>query len=207
MHLAHLKVPDLSPPVGLSKQNDSETRSLNAAVIALRYHVEGFAAALELCRFSRLKPGNVNAQLAWDWQWIGINEAAMRIWFLRDAMDIVRKNRVPACASVAPNADDTAMERALSLFDTYFPEFRKMRNAVAHVPGLELARTKPLPKDGLYAGPQIKDGDRFELVNDGMRYSMDMTNQTLNKLTEVLLTFWSAFTPVERAFNERGRSE
>lgn len=207
MHLAHLKAPDLWPPVGLSRQHDSETRSLNAAVFALRYHVEGFSAALELYRFSRSKPRDVNAQLAWDWQWLGIHEAAMRIWFLRVALDILRKNWVPACASVAPHADDTAMEAALSLFDKYFPDFHKMRNAVAHAPGLELARTKPLPKDGLYSGPQLKNGNRFELVNDGIRYSMDMTNETLSKLTEVLLAFWSAFTPVERAFDERGRSE
>ena len=48
MHLAHLKAPDLWPPVGLSKEADDQVRWLNAAVSALRYHVEKFAAALEL---------------------------------------------------------------------------------------------------------------------------------------------------------------
>ena len=207
MHLAHLKAPDLWPPVGLSKEADRQVRWLNAAVSALRYHVENFAAALELYRFSRSKPANVKSQLAWDWQWIAINEAAMRIWFLRDAMDVLRRKTIPACSTVSSLADDSAMERALSLFDTHFPEFKKMRNAIAHAPGLELAPTKAAPKDGLYAGPQLKDGDRFELVNDGVRYSMDMTTRTLDLLTEVLVAYWSAFKPVERAFDERGRSE
>jgi hypothetical protein len=82
-----------------------------------------------------------------------------------------------------------------------------MRNAIAHAPNLELASTKIVPKDGLYAGPQLKDGDRFELVNDGIRYSMDMTTETLDQLREILVTYWCAFKPVERAFDERGRSE
>lgn len=207
MHLAHLKAPDLWPPVGLSKKADDQVRWLNAAVSALRYHVEKFAAALELYRFSRSKPANVKGQLAWDWQWIAIHEAAMRIWFLRDAMDILRRKSIPACSTVALLVDDSTMERALCLFDKHFPEFKRTRNAIAHAPGLELVPTKTAPKNGLYAGPQVKDGDRFELVNDGIRYSMDMTTRTLDQLTEVLVAYWSAFKPVERAFDERGRSE
>lgn len=207
MHLAHLKAPDLWPPVGLSKEADDQVRWLNAAVSALRYHVEVFAAALELYRFSRCKPANVKHGLAWDWQWIAIHEAAMRIWFLRDAMDILRRKSIPACPTIAALADDSAMERAVRLFDAHFPEFHRMRNAIAHAPGLEMARTRSEPPDGLYAGPQIKTDDRFELVNDGVRYSMDMTGETLTKLTEVLLTYWSAFSSVERAFDLRGRSE
>ena len=82
-----------------------------------------------------------------------------------------------------------------------------MRDAVAHAPGLELAPKKAAPKDGLYAGPQIKEGDRFELVNKGVRYSMEMTTGNVDRLTEVLVAFWSAFKPVERAFDERGRSQ
>jgi hypothetical protein len=207
MHLAHLKAPDLWPPVGLSKETEDQVRWLNAAVDALRYHVETFAAALELYSFSRSKPVNVKGRLAWDWQWIAIHEAAMRIWFLRDAMDILRRKSVPTCPPVASLTDESAMERAMSLFDAHFPEFKKMRDAIAHAPGLELAPTKAAPKDGLYAGPQLKDGDRFELVNDGIRYSMDMTTRTLDQLTEVLVVYWSAFKPVERAFDEQGRSE
>lgn len=207
MNLSHLKAPDLWPPVGLSKEADGQVRWLNAAVSALRYHPETFAAALELYRFSRSKPPNVKSELAWDWQWFAINEAAMRIWFLRDAVDILHRKAIPACSTVASLVDNSAMDHAISLFDTHFPEFKKMRNAIAHAPGLEWAQTKVAPKDGLYAGPQLKDGDRFELVNDGIRYSMDMNNRTLELLTEVLVTYWSAFKPVERAFDERGRSE
>ncbi len=206
MHMAHLKAPDLWPPVGLNDDRD-QVLWLNAAVSALRYHVEKFAASLELYRFSRSKPPNVKRDLAWDWQWIAINEAAMRIWFLRDAMDILRRKSIPTCPTVAALVDDSTMERAMSLFDTQFPEFKRMRNAIAHAPGLELAPTKAAPKYGLYAGPQLKDGDRFELVNDGIRYSMDMTTATLDKVAEVLISFWSAFKPVERAFDERGRSD
>lgn len=207
MHLAQLKAPDLWPPVGLSKEVDDQVRWFNASIFALRYHVENFAAALELYRFSRSKPVNVKGELAWDWQWMAINEAAMRIWSLRDAMDILKRKSIPACPFIASMVDDTAMERAMGAFDTRFPEFKKMRNAVAHAAGLELAPKKVAPKDGLYAGPQLKDGDRFELVNDGIRYSMDMTTQTLEHLTEVLVTFWSAFRPVEIAFDAKGRSD
>jgi hypothetical protein len=207
MHLAHLKAPDLWPPVGLSKQVDDQVRWFNASTLALRYYVEKYAAALELYRFSRSKPTNVKGALAWDWQWIAINEAAMQIWFLRDAMDILKRKSIPACPFIASLVDDSAMERAIVTFDMRFPEFKKMRNAVAHAPGLDLTPKKVAPKDGLYAGPQLKDGDRFELVNDGIRYTLDMTTQTLEHLTEVLVIFWSAFKPVEIAFDVSGRSE
>jgi hypothetical protein len=207
MHIPSLKAPDLWPPVGLSEQDDDATRLMNAAVLSLRYHVEGFAATLELYRFSRSRPANVKSQVAWDWQWIAIHDAAMRIWFLRDAMEILRKHRVPACASIAPHVNSFAMEAAVNLFDAHFPEFKKMRNAVAHAPGLELTGKGPIAADGLYAGPQLKDGNRFELMNGNVRYSMAMTDDTLRKLTEVLLSFWSAFVPVEQAFDRLGRSE
>lgn len=207
MHLTNLEEPDLWPPVGISQEAIDQIRWLHAAVSALRYHVENFAAALELYRFSRSKPANVQSQLAWDWQWIAIHEAAMRIWFLRDAMDILRRKSIPACYEVASLVDDSAMERSMSIFDTHFPEFKKMRNAIAHAPGLELAAKRAVPKDGLYAGPQLKDGDRFELVCDGIRFSMDMNTRTLNQLTEVLVVYWSAFKPVEEVFDKRGRSE
>jgi hypothetical protein len=207
MHLAHLEAPDLYPPVGLSKEVDAQVRWLNAAVYALRYHVEKFAATLELYRFSRSKPPNVTSQLAWDWQWIAINEAAMQIWFLREAMNVVGRKMVPTCVAVASLVDEGSMQRAMNTFDAHFPEFKKMRNAVAHAPSLELAPKRARPRDQLYAGPQIKNGDRFELVNDGIRYSMDMTTRTLDQLTEVLVLFWRAFDPVARAFDQRGRSQ
>lgn len=207
MHLAHFKAPDLWPPVGLAKETDSQVRWLNTAVTALRYHVEKYAGALELYRFSRSKPANVKKDLAWDWQWIAINEAAFQIWFLREAMDILRNNTVPACSFVASRVDVGAMGRAIDLFDTVFPEFKKMRNAIAHTPGLELAAQKKAPRDGLYAGPQLKNGDCFELVNDGIRYRLNMTTQTLEQLSDVLVTYWSAFSPLEREFDKLGRAE
>lgn len=122
-------------------------------------------------------------------------------------MAILRDKTIPACSFVALRVDDESMERALQLFDTAFPEFKKMRNAVAHEPGLALATNRKQPKDGLYAGPQLKNGDRFELVNDGIRYSLNMTPQTLEQLSDVLVTYWSAFNPLEREFDKLGRSE
>ncbi len=207
MHLRHLKAPDLWPPIGLSSETESEIKTLNAAVIALRYHVEAFAASLELYRFSRSKPANVDRQLAWDWQWIAIHEAAMRIWFLRDAMNIVRRKWVPQCADIAEHTDNAAMESALRLFDAHFPNFHKKRNAIAHAPGVELANLKAWMKEDVWAISKLNDDDSFELVNDGVRYSMDMTGATLDKLTEILTAFWLAFRPVEAAFDARGRSE
>lgn len=207
MHLAHLQAPDLWPPRDLPKETNDQIRGLNAAVYSLRYHVEKFAAALELYRFARSRPAGLRGQLVRDWQWIAINESAMQIWYLREAMDLLRRTLVPACRTVASLVDESAMTRAICTFDTYFPEFKKMRNAVAHSPSLELASTKSRPKEQLYAGPQIKEGDRFELVNDGVRYSMEMTTGTLDQLTEVLLTFWAAFEPVESGFDKLGRSE
>lgn len=207
MHIPGLKAPNLWPPIGLSERETEAARLMDASVLSLRYHVEGFAATLELYRFSRSRPANVKPQVAWDWQWIAIHDAAMRIWFLRDAMEILRNHRVPACASIAPHVDSAAMEGAVSLFDRHFPEFKKMRNAVAHAPGLELTGKGPIAADGLYAGPQLKDGDRFELMNGGVRYSMEMTDATLRKLSEILLAFWSSFSPVEQAFDRFGRSE
>lgn len=207
MHLAHLKAPDLWPPIGMSKDVENEIKMLNAVVIALRYHVEGFAAALELYRFGQSRPANVDRLLARDWQWIAIHEAAMRIWFLRDAMDIARRKWIRECVEVAKYADDAAMESALRLFDTHFPDFRKMRNAIAHAPGIESSNLRAWLKDDVFAASKLNDDDRFELVNDGVQYSMHMTTETLDKLSEILLAFWVAFKPVEIAFDQRGRSE
>lgn len=207
MHLGHLKAPDLWPPVGLSKEAEEEVKMLNAVVIGLRYHVEGYAAALELYRFGKSRPAIVDRLLARDWQWIAIHEAAMRVWFLRDAMEIARKTWIRQCEPVAEHVDEPAMESALRLFDTHFPDFRKMRNAIAHAPGIESSNLKAWLKDDLFGVSKLNDDDRFELINDGVRYSMDMTDATLDKLVQVVRAFWSAFESVEHAFDTRGRSE
>jgi hypothetical protein len=61
--------------------------------------------------------------------------------------------------------------------------------------------------DGMLAAPQLKEDDRYEVINKNRRFHFDMTDETLRKLEHVVSTYWAAFEPVEKEFDRRGRSD
>jgi len=201
-----IKGPDLWPPVGVSKAENEATQKLGVVVFSLRYFVESFAAALELYKFSRSKPHNVHHRTAWKWQWIAINQGAMQTYFLREAIALIAYEFGP-CITVKRHMDpDAAVQRAVDKFDALFPELKKMRDGIAHAPTVAYANLK-IPLEKGYSGPRLIDADTFELTNKGQKYRFTMTDETTQKLTEVLMSFWAEFDPVAKAFDQIGRSD
>jgi hypothetical protein len=203
-----LKPPDLWPPVGLSEKEYDATQYLGAVVFSLRYFVEGFAAALELYKFSRSWPVNISTQTILKWRWFALDAGAMEIWHLRESLNLVPR-KIGPCATVAKYVDRDAMQRGIDLFDEqHFPDFRKIRDGIAHAPTISLSRDGGyMLDDGSIASGRITDEHRYEVINKGKRYHFDMTDETLRKVAEVVTTYWAAFAPVEKAFDQAGRSD
>jgi len=200
-----LNPPDLWPPVGLSEKEHEATKYLNAVTFSLRYFVEGFAAALELYRFSRSRPTNVRRDLPWKWQWFALHAGVWEVWNAHEYLKLVPR-KIGDCATVSRHLDQATRDRALDLFKQYFPHLKSIRDAIGHAGIVQLTHDMILADGGL-AAPQLKDGDRYEVVNNGRRFHFDMTDETLGRLTEVVTTYWAAFVPVEKEFDRLGRSD
>lgn len=202
-----LKPPDLWPPVGMSKKEHDGTKFLHATVMSLSHFVDAFAAAIELYRFSLSKAPHVPAQTRFQWKWFALHEGAMTIWHLRESLNLLPRRFGP-CATVVRLVNRQAMQRAIDLFDKqHFPDFELVRDAIAHAPTISLTMSDIVLDDGLLASPRIKDGDVYEVINRGKRYEFAMTEETLRKVAEVVTTYWAAFAPVVKAFDQAGRSE
>lgn len=204
----HLEAPDLWPPVGLSKKEYDATMWLHAIVPSLAEFVEGFAAALQLYKFTASKPTNMSSGTIRKWQWFALDAGAMQIWHLRESLNLIPR-KIRPCLTVARYVDREAMQRAVDLFDKqHFANFKAIRDGIAHAPTVALARESGYTlDDGSLASGRITDGHRYEVINGGKRYHFHMTEETLDKVAEVLTTYWSAFSPVEKAFDQAGRSD
>jgi hypothetical protein len=135
-----------------------------------------------------------------------VNESAMQIWFLYEAMELIPK-WFRACPSVAARFDDNAKRRSFELFDKHFPDCEKIRNAVAHAPSESHRSLKKWLNNEITLGPRLKEGDVFEVKIDGVACTVEMSDETVGKLIAILKTFWTAFEPVEKAFDQAGRSD
>lgn len=198
--------PDLWPPVGLSAEEQLATHTLWNSVYACRFFVESWSAALALHMYARRLIPDVPRALANKWKFTAAHECVMQIAFLGEHLEIIRADRLRPCKTVLAHLDRSAMKKSSKLFSVYFPNITPLRNAIAHQGYVGASPEKHKPKHETYALVGFRENDeRYEAIYEGQRYHLDINGQTLEKLAEIVTIFWSAFRPVEQAFDRMGR--
>lgn len=78
------------------------------------------------------------------------------------------------------------------MLDDYFPGVEALRHAIAHK-GENEAHPEVHAPDGKYALSGFREPDRFIAPYEGRLYQLDLTDQSLQRISEVVTEFFGAF--------------
>jgi hypothetical protein len=77
---------------------------LNANLHGVAFNVEAWSAALELYKFSRSRPDNVDRNLARKWRFIAADQCVMQLYYLRERLKVI-KPQDQGCKTIADVID------------------------------------------------------------------------------------------------------
>src|SRR5688500_16273669 len=140
---------------------ESDAVEFIAAMLwGLKFNVEAWDAALKLYQFAKHPPESVKRDLARKWKFIAIHECVMQLSYLQERLWLIRHQKLPACRGLYDHVDKQRLSDAENIFETYFPEMKLLRHAIAHMSTVDSVPKQHAP-DGKYALFRIGDDDRF----------------------------------------------
>ena len=98
------------------------------------------------------------------------------------------------------------MRGARKKLDEYFPDIEPLRHATAHRGENEAHQEKHAP-DGQYALTGFHEADVYGVPHEGKLCQLEMTNQSLARMTEVVTEFLSAFETAASELEMQGHLE
>lgn len=117
-------------------------------LIRFKSHVDDFAAALSL--FDLCLAVSSQAQANSNWIFVPARDGAMSVYHAYTVLDGIRKtlSSTPRLDSLV---DKDALKEAGKIFHTKFPDFEKLRDAIAHI--AEQTTTPRMRDKHAYSGP------------------------------------------------------
>jgi hypothetical protein len=181
-------------------------------------YVNSFDAAIRLAQrsaqeMSQLRDQNPDGgyrmpEPLHEYQFVAARDGAMTIYHFACVIDGIRQSRRNA-PTLSAMIDDQRIKIAGRLFNTYFPDFERVRHAVAHA--AELMATPESTARNISAqntitshGHELSIGDlldeqngKFTTTIEGCRVSYQLSRDALNKLVRIQGYIYSAFERVK----------
>lgn len=167
-------------------------KSLSAHVSALPYSVEAWEAALLLYQTANSPPPAINRDIASRWRWVACSECVLELYHLRARLEKIQSVRLRGCPSLRPLVDISRLRSARKRLDDYFPDIEALRHATAHK-GENEAHPEVHAPDGQFALTGFREPDRFSAPYHGRLHQLDITNHSLERVSEVVAEFLGAF--------------
>lgn len=178
-------------------------RNLYAHVFSLTASVENWRAALLLYQASKIPPAAIPRDAARRWQFIAAHECILELYNFRARLAKIQSVLLKQCPSVRPHIDMGLVRDSRKKLDELFPDAEAMRHAVAHK-GENEAHPEVHAPDGRLALSGFREPDRYSLPYEGKLRHLDMTDSSLEKLTDVLTMFVGAFSTAARELERQG---
>jgi len=212
---------DNVPRINPNRFPEKEQQSAYACESCLRdiaSCVRDFKYALALgdfCAFQmRIQQANPRPGLGeelFPWQLIACRDGAMTIYHFAKAMDGAN-TWAKTCPTMSPLIDHAHLKNAFKLLGSYFANFEAVRHAVAH--SSELIKNRKWIDEHSFTGSyqseninlvnvnklvmrNVIEGRTFTSTFNGSIQSYEMSQATLDKLSEIATEFYLAFIPVE----------
>lgn len=198
--------PLLWPSVATLPGEAAAIKDLNAHLVGLEYSVQAWEAALALYETSKNPPPTVSRAVARRWGFIACNECILELYHLRARLERIQSVRLRHCPSVRALVDMSKVKDARKLLDESFPDIEVLRHATAHK-GENEAYPEVHAPDGQYALSGFHEPDRFSVPYKGQLVYLDITTQSLERISEVVTTFFAAFEPVAASLQQQGHLE
>ena len=196
-----LRVPVLWPSALTPSDEAAPIKDLYAHLTGLKFSVEAWDAALQL--YPKNPPPQISRAIADRWRWIACHECVFELYHLRSRLGKIQSVKLQKCPSVRATVDISKVKSARKNLDTYFPDIEALRHATAHK-GENEAHPEVHAPDGLYALTGFREPDRFSTPYEGKLRYLDITDQSLQRIVEVVSEFLGAFDAVAAELEKQG---
>lgn len=198
-----LRPPLIWPSIVTPAEEVAAVKSLSAHVSALPYGVEAWEAALLLYQTAQSPPSTINRDVASRWRWVACNECILELYHLRARLEKIPSVCLRGCPSLRPFVDVSKLKSARKRLDDYFPDIEALRHATAHK-GENEAHPEVHAPDGKLALTGFREPDRFSAPYQGRLHYLDITNQSLQRIGEVVAEFLAGFEPAAAELERQG---
>jgi hypothetical protein len=201
-----LKTPLLWPSIHTPAEELAPIKDLYAHLTGLAFSVEAWEAGLLLYQTALSPPASIPRAVAGRWRFIACHECILELFHLRARLSKIQSVKLRNCPSVAALVDSKALRNSRKQLDTYFPDIEALRHATAHS-GENEAHPEIHAPDGQYALMGFREPNRFSAPYQGKLRYLDITRQSLERITEVVNSYLMSFAPAAAALKVQGYLE
>ena len=184
--------PQLLPSILTPTDEVAAVKDLYAHLAGLHYSVQAWEAGLLLFVTAKNPPPSISHDVARRWQFVACSECILELFHLRARLEKILSVKLRNCPSIRPFVEVTKIKEARKTLDEYFPDIEALRHAIAHK-GQNEAHSESHAPDGKFSLFGFREPDKFSAPHDGALRSMDMTNESLQRIAEVVAKYLSAF--------------
>jgi hypothetical protein len=137
------------------------------------------------------------------WRFIACNECVLELYHLRSRLEKIQAVLLRSCPSLRGLLDGARIRRARKMLDDYFPDVEPLRHATAHK-GENEAFPEKHSGDDFPSLTGFREPDRFSLPFEGELRYLDITNQSLQRITEIVNEFFKGFEVAAAELEKQG---
>ena len=200
------RVPLLWPSLATPPAETAGIKDLYAHLTGLAYSIEAWEAGLRLYETAKQPPSSISRSVARRWRFVACNECVLELYHLRARLERIQSVQLRKCPSLRAGIDMSKLRSARKRLDEYFPDIEPLRHATTHR-GENEAHPEVHAPDGQFALSGFRDDDVYSAPYEGKLRQLEMTNQSLVRITEVVTEFLSAFVAASAELEMQGHLE
>lgn len=201
-----LQPPLVWPSVATPHAEREAVKDLYAHLTALKYNIEAWDAGLQLYKLALKAPAQVRRDIALRWRFVAANECVFQLHHLKKRIEKIRGVKVKKCPSLSTLIDTRRLRQSAKLLNDYFPKINELRDAIAHAGEFD-AHPEDHASDGVFALKGFREGHTFSAPFKKKLYHLDITDETLNRMIEVVDTFFEGFVLTAQTLEAEGHLE
>lgn len=178
-------------------------KDLNAHLIGLEYSVTAWQAGLLLYQTAKHPLPSVPNDVARRWRFVACNECVLELYHLRARLEKIQSVQLRKCPSLRAWIDIDKLRGARKRLDEYFPDIEALRHAIAHK-GENEAHPELHATDGKYALSGFREPDVFSAPYRGELYRLPLTEQSLERINELVAEFCGGFIDAASQLEREG---
>gem|GEM_PF-1186424 len=137
---------------------------------------------------------------------VRLQRNSTQLHHLKKRIEKIRGVVIKKCPSLSDAIDSTLLRKSTKLLNDYFPEIDGLRDAMAHAGEFD-AHPEVHAPDGMFALKGFREPHRFSAPFKRKLYHLDITDETLTRITEVVVLFFEGFMPASAMLEAQGHVE
>jgi hypothetical protein len=181
-------------------------KDVNAHLIGLEYSVTAWQAGLLLYETAKHPPASIPRDVASRWRFVACNECVLELYHLRSRLEKIQSVLLRKCPSLRAAIDTGKLRSARRRLDECFPGIEALRHTIAHK-GENEAHPDLHAPDGQFALSGFREPDVFSAPYKGELYCLPITEQSLERIKELVAEFCDGFVSAAAALESEGHIE